>query len=133
MGLPIATMSIGGWITEVSAKLDYELYCMATTDALQTNTYVELVSFPKIIQENKGDIDRCAQELKAAIAMKLSRCFDNVDIKVTYQLVDPTESRTVSKITLVINFTEDGVAHNASRALMFYNGKFKTFSEANNG
>jgi hypothetical protein len=33
----------------------------------------------------------------------------------------------------IINFTEDGVAHNASRALMFYNGKFKTFSEANNG
>ena len=133
MGLPIPTMSTGGFITEVAAKIDYELYCMATTDGLQSNTFNNVVSIPKIIQQNKGDIDRTAQELKTDIALKLSRCFDEVTVDATYKLVDPTESRTISKITLIINFKEDGVKYNASRALEFYNGKFKTFTEINNG
>lgn len=133
MGLPIPTMSTNGWITEVSAKIDYELFCMATTDGLQSNTFNDVVSFPKIIQQCKGDIDRTAQELRTAITLKLTRCFDDVVVDTRYELVDPTESRTLSKITLIINFKEDGVEYNASRALMFYNGKFKTFTEINNG
>lgn len=133
MGKPIASLSTNGWITEVSAKLDYELNCMANTDGLQSNSFGAIVSFPSIIQEYKNDIDGMSQALRDAMVLKLSRVFQNVTGTAKYALVDPTESRTLAKITININFTEDGKAYSAARTMSFYNGKFKELMEANNG
>lgn len=133
MSRAIPSLSTTGWLYEVSAKLDYELGCIASTDALQSNTFSNLVSLPAIIQANKNDIVNTASEVRRMVLEKLSRVFDDVQVEARYDLVDPTESQTLSKITLSINFTEGGKPYSAGRILTFYNGKFKEISEANNG
>lgn len=129
----IPSLSTTGWISEVSAKLDYELGCIASTDALQSNTFRNLASLPAIIQENKESIIGTTEAVQRMVLDKLSRVFDDVRVDARYELVDPTESRTLSKITLAINFTEEGKPYSVGRILTFYNGKFKAIAEANNG
>lgn len=130
---PIPTLSTNGWITETSAKLDYELGCLACTDALQSNTFFDVNSFPSIIQEHRGNVAATSDAIRDAVTSKLGRVFDEINVNASYQLVDPSESKTLAKITLSINFKENGKVYAASRILTFYNGKFKEIMEANNG
>lgn len=129
----IPSLSTNGWITDVSAKLDYELSCIASTDGLQSNTFSNISSLPSVIQRNKESIQATTREMCEMIRLKLGAVFENVDVEGDYKVIDPTESKVLSKITLVINFTEEGKNYSAARILTFYNGKFKEIAEANNG
>lgn len=133
MGKAIPSLSTNGWITEVSAKVDYILSCLASTDALQSSTMLRVSSIPAILQKNKLSIADTTSEIKNAFIQAMGAYFDAVNVEATYELVDPTESRTLAKITILANFTEDGKNYSVSRVLSFFNGKFKEIAEANNG
>lgn len=132
--IPVPTLSTQGWVRELSAKIDYLLAHYFSTDEKQSNVYAKSMSnIQSIIQNHAGDPVSTADAISRSVQTYLGRYYENVVTEATYSLDDEEESETTIKITLALQFTEQGVVHTANRLLSFYNGKFKEITEANNG
>ena len=134
MTTPVPTLSTQGWVTDLSSKIDLLLAHFVSTDQEQSNIYKAHVSnLQSIIEQHQGDPLSTADKIARTIQSYLGRYYENVVAEARFSLVNETESLTTVKITLSLNFTEDGVQYTANRLLTYYNGKFKEISEANNG
>jgi hypothetical protein len=134
MTTPVPTLSTQGWVTDLSSKIDFLLAHFVSTDQEQSNIYKAHVSnLQSIIEQHQGDPLSTADKIARTIQSYLGRYYENVVAEARFSLVNETESLTTVKITLSLNFTEDGVQYTANRLLTYYNGKFKEISEANNG
>lgn len=134
MTTPVPTLSTQGWVTDLSSKIDFLLAHFVSTDQEQSNIYKANVSnLQSIIEQHQGDPLSTADKIARTIQSYLGRYYENVVAEARFSLVNEAESLTTVKITLSLNFTEDGVQYTANRLLTYYNGKFKEISEANNG
>lgn len=134
MVIPVPTMSTQGWVTELSAKIDTLLSHYVSTDAEQSNVYKEAISsLQALVEKHTGDPLSTADAIARSVQTYLGRYYQNVVAEARFDLTNPVESQTTVKITLSLNFTEEGVTYTANRLLTYYNGKFKEISEANNG
>ena len=134
MTTPVPTLSTQGWVTDLSSKIDFLLAHFVSTDQEQSNIYKAHVSnLQSIIEQHQGDPLSTADKIARTIQSYLGRYYENVVAEARFSLVNETESLTTVKITLSLNFTEDGVQYTANRLLTYYNGKFKEITEANNG
>ena len=134
MTTPVPTLSTQGWVTDLSSKIDFLLAHFVSTDQEQLNIYKAHVSnLQSIIEQHQGDPLSTADKIARTIQSYLGRYYENVVAEARFSLVNEAESLTTVKITLSLNFTEDGVQYTANRLLTYYNGKFKEISEANNG
>lgn len=131
---PVPTLSTQGWVTDLSSKIDFLLAHFISSDKEQSNIYKEYVSnLQFIIEQYAGDPLSTADAIARTIQTYLGRYYQNVIAEAQFELVDAKESQTTVKITLALNFTEDGVNYTANRLLTYYNGKFKAITEVNNG
>lgn len=127
-------MSTQGWVTDLSSKIDFLLAHFVSTDAQQSNVYKGQVSnLQSIIQQYNGDPLGAADQIQRAVMVYLGRYYENVIADATFSLENAAESQTTVKITLALNFTEDGKSYPVNRLLTFFNGKFQAISEVNNG
>lgn len=134
MTIPVPTLSTQGWVTDLSSKIDFLLAHFVSTDQEQSNIYKTHVSnLQSIIEQHQGDPLSTADKIARTIQSYLGRYYENVVAEARFSLVNETESLTTVKITLSLNFTEDGVQYTANRLLTYYNGKFKEITEVNNG
>lgn len=134
MTIPVPTLSTQGWVTELSSKIDFLLAYFISTDKEQSSTYKNaLTSLQAIIEEYNGDPLTTAATIASKIQNYLSHYYESVNAEARYELTDPDTSHSLIKITLMLNFTEEGVIYTANRLLTYYNGKFKEITEANNG
>lgn len=134
MIIPVPTLSTQGWVTDLSSKIDILLAYFVSTDKEQSNAYKQhLSSLQSIIEEHSGDALATADKIARTIQTYLGRYYENVVAEARFSLVDEAESQTTVKITLSLNFTEEGVQYTANRLLTYFNGKFKEITEANNG
>ncbi len=134
MTTPVPTLSTQGWVTDLSSKIDFLLAHFVSTDQEQSNIYKAHVSnLQSVIEQHQGDPLATADKIARTIQSYLGRYYENVVAEARFSLVNETESLTTVKITLSLNFTEDGVQYTANRLLTYYNGKFKEITEANNG
>lgn len=131
---PVPTLSTQGWVTDLSSKIDFLLGHFVSTDKEQSNIYKEYVSnLQFIIEKYSGDPLSTADAIARAVQLYLGRYYENVLAEAQFSLVDEKESQTTVKITLSLNFTEEGVSYTANRLLTYFNGKFKEITEVNNG
>jgi hypothetical protein len=134
MTIPVPSMSTQGWVTELSTKIDLLLSHYISTDYDQSNCYRgNLSNLQYIVEQHSGDPLTTADEIARSIQSFLGRYYENVIAEAKFELENPTESQTTVKITLALNFTEEGVSYTANRLLSFFNGKFKAITEVNNG
>lgn len=134
MTTPVPTLSTQGWVTDLAGKIDILLSHYISTDQEQSNIYREYVSsLQAIVEKYSGDPLSTADAIARSVQTYLGRYYENVIAEARFELVNPAESQTTVKITLSLNFTEDGVSYTANRLLTYYNGKFKEITEANNG
>lgn len=134
MAISVATLSTQGWVTDLSSKIDILLSYFVSTDKEQSNIYLgSLSSLQYIVEQHSGDPLSTADTIARTVQQYLGRYYENVIAEARYELIDPEESQTTVKITLALNFTEDGKNYTANRLLTYFNGKFKAITEANNG
>ncbi len=134
MTIPVPTLSTQGWVTDLSSKIDFLLAHFVSTDQEQSNIYKTYVAnLQSIIEEHQGDPLSTADKIARTIQGYLGRYYENVVAEARFSLNNEAESQTTVKITLSLNFTEEGVQYTANRLLTYYNGKFKEITEANNG
>ena len=134
MIISVPTLSTQGWVTDLSSKIDFLLGHFVSTDAEQSNIYKSYLSnLQSIIEQHQGDPLSTADKIARTIQTYLGRYYQNVVAEARFSLIDEAESLTTVKITLSLNFTEEGVQYTANRLLTYYNGKFKEITEANNG
>lgn len=134
MVTPVPTLSTQGWVTDLSSKIDFLLAHFISTDQEQSNIYKQhLSNMQFIVEQHTGDPLATADAIGRAVQVYLNRYYDNVIAEARFSLVDEEESLTTVKITLALNFTEEGVNYTANRLLTYYNGKFKEITEVNNG
>lgn len=134
MIIPVPTLSTQGWVTDLTSKIDFLLAHFVSTDQEQSNIYKAYVSnLQSIIEEHQGDPLSTADKIARTIQGYLGRHYENVVAEARFSLNNEVESQTTVKITLSLNFTEEGVQYTANRLLTYYNGKFKEITEANNG
>lgn len=134
MTIPVPTLSTQGWVTDLSSKIDFLLAHFVSTDQEQSNIYKTYISnLQAIIEQHQGDPLSTADKIARTIQSYLGRYYENVVAEARFSLIDEVESQTTVKITLSLNFTEEGVQYTANRLLTYYNGKFKEITEANNG
>lgn len=127
-------MSTQGWVTDLSSKIDYLLAHYVSTDQEQSNVYRNNISNLQYVVENhNNDPIGAAAAIGRSVQTFLGRYYSNVIADATFSLSNEGESQTTVKITLALNFTEDGVTYTANRLLTYFNGKFKSIVEANNG
>lgn len=134
MAIPVPTLSTQGFVVELSSKIDFLIAYFISTDRAQSNTYSgAVVSLQSIIEAYSGDPLNTAAEITNAIQNYLGRYYQAVNAQCSVTLDDPDNSLSLIKITLSLNFTEDGVIYTANKLLTFYNGKLKEIIEVNNG
>ena len=134
MVTPVPTLSTQGWVTDLSGKIDILLAHYVSTDQEQSNVYKDhLSNLQYIVEHHQGDPLATADAIARSVQTYLGRYYDNVVAEARFSLVDEKESQTTVKITLSLNFTEDGVNYTANRLLTYFNGKFKEITEVNNG
>lgn len=134
MAIPVPTLSTQGFVQELSSKIDFLLAYFVSTDKAQSNTYSRaVVSLQSIVEAYSGDPLNTAAEITNAIQTYLGRYYEAVNANASVELDDPDNSNSLIKITLNLNFTEDGTIYTANKLLTFYNGKFKEIIEVNNG
>lgn len=134
MVTPIPTLDTQGWVYEASPKIDYALSYFIMTDAKQSNIYEDNISsLQKIVQEYSGDPLQTGEQISRTIQAYLGRYYENVTAEARWELTNPDSSQTTVKITLLLNFTEDGVVYTVNRLLTYFNGKFQSITQANNG
>ena len=129
MTTPVPTLSTQGWVTDLSSKIDFLLAHFVSTDQEQSNIYKTHVSnLQSIIEQHQGDPLSTADKIARTIQSYLGSYYENVVAETRFSLLNETESLTTVKITLSLNFTEDGVQYTANRLLTYYNGMFKEIS-----
>jgi hypothetical protein len=134
MIIPVPTLSPQGWVTETASKIDILLSHYVSTDQEQSNIYKSSLSnLQYLVEQNSGDGAATASAIASSIQAYLARYYENVIAEARFSLTDPKESSTTVKITLSLNFTEQGVQYTANRLLTYFNGKFKEITEVNNG
>jgi hypothetical protein len=131
---PVPTLSTQGWVVDLSSKIDFLLGHFISTDKEQSNTYKDYLSnLQSIIEEHQGDPLSTGDKIARTIQTYLGKYYQNVVAEARFSLNNEVESQTIVKITLSLNFTEEGAQYTANRLLTYYNGKFKEITEANNG
>lgn len=134
MAIPVPTMSTQGWVTDLASKIDFLLAHYISTDYEQSNVYRgNLSNLQYIVEQYNGDPVTTADQIANSIQTYLGRYYENVVADARFELDDPNESQTTVKITLTLNFTEDGAVYTANRLLTYFNGKFKSITDVNNG
>lgn len=134
MIIPVPTLSPQGWVTDTAAKIDSLLSHYVSTDQEQSNIYKSSLSnLQYLVEQNSGDAAATASAIASSFQTYLGRYYENVIAEARFSLTDPKESSTTVKITLSLNFTEQGVQYTANRLLTYFNGKFKEITEVNNG
>lgn len=134
MTIPVPMLSTQGWVKELSAKIDALLAHYISTDNDQSNTYSgNLSSLQFVIEQHNNDPLATSTAVSDSVRRYLARYYENVMAEARFTLVDETESQTLVKITLSLNFTEDGINYTANRLLTYFNGKFQSIVEVNNG
>lgn len=132
--IPVPTLSTQGWVKDLSSKIDFLLAHFVSTDQEQSNVYKDhLSNLQYLIEQYTGDPLSTADAIARTVQIYLGRYYENVIAEARFSLVDEKESQTTVKITLSLNFTEEGVNYTANRLLTYYNGKFKEITEVNNG
>ncbi|BAW19545.1 hypothetical protein [Ralstonia phage RP31] len=134
MAIPVPTLSTQGWVTDLSSKIDFLLAHYVSTDQEQSNVYKNNISNMQYIIENySGDPLQTAEAIARSVQTYLGRYYEQVIAEARFVLDNAVESQTTIKITLALNFTEDGISYTANRLLTYFNGKFKSITEVNNG
>ncbi|BAW19259.1 hypothetical protein [Ralstonia phage RP12] len=134
MAIPVPTLSTQGWVTDLSSKIDFLLAHYVSTDQEQSNVYKNNISNMQYIVENySGDPLQTAEAIARSVQTYLGRYYEQVIAEARFVLDNAVESQTTIKITLALNFTEDGISYTANRLLTYFNGKFKSITEVNNG
>jgi hypothetical protein len=134
MVIPVPTLSTQGWVTDLSGKIDMLLAHYISSDAEQSNTFKGNISNLQFIVETySGDPLGTSDAIARSVQNYLGRYYQNVMADAKYSLTNEKESQTTVKITLSLNFTEEGVQYTANRLLTYFNGKFQSIVEANNG
>lgn len=132
--IPVPTLSTQGWVKDLSSKIDFLLSHYVSTDQEQSNVYKPHISnLQYLIEQYAGDPLSTADAISRSIQTYLGRYYENVIAEARFSLLNEKESQTTVKITLSLNFTEEGVNYTANRLLTYYNGKFKEITEVNNG
>lgn len=134
MVIPVPTLSTQGWVTDLAGKIDTLLAHYISSDYEQSNTFKGSISnLQYLIEQHSGDPLSTADSIARSVQTYLGRYYENVIAEAKFSLIDEKESRSTVKITLSLNFTEEGVTHTANRLLTYFNGKFKEITETNNG
>lgn len=132
--IPVPTLDTKGWVTDLSSKIDTLLGHFVSSDAEQSNVYRgSVANLQNIVENYNNDPNSAADAISRAVQLYLGRYYQNVVADARFALEDEVESQTTVKITLSLNFTEEGVAYTANRLLTYFNGKFKEITEVNNG
>lgn len=131
---PVPTLSTQGWVTDLAGKIDTLLAHYISTDQEQSNTFKKSISnLQYIVEQYSGDALGTADAIARSIQNYLGRYYQNVMAEARFSLTNEKISNSTVKITLSLNFTEEGVNYTANRLLTYYNGKFKEITEINNG
>lgn len=133
MVTPVPSLSTQGWVTELSSKIDFLLAHYISTDQDQSNIYKDsMSSLQYIVEKHSGDPLATSTAIGESVKFYLARYYPNVIAEARFSLENEAESQTTVKITLSLNFTEDGIKYTANRLLTYFNGKFKEITEVNN-
>ncbi len=134
MAIPVPTLSTSGWVADLAPKIDTLLAHFISTDYEQSNVYRDsITSLQYIVEQYSGDPLGTGEAIAQAAQRYLGRYYENVVCDARWTLEDEKESQTTVKITLSLNFTEDGKSYTANRLLTYFNGKFKSIVTVNNG
>lgn len=134
MVIPVPTLSTQGWVTDLSNKIDILLAHYVSSDAAQSNTFKgRIANLQVLVQTYAGDPLTTADAIARDVQQYLGRYYENVRAEARFSLDDEKASQTTVKITLALNFTEAGVTYTANRLLTYFNGKFQSIVEVNNG
>lgn len=134
MVIAVPTLSTQRFVTELASKLDFLLAYFISTDRAQSSTFEKYVtSLQSIVEAYSGDPAATSTEIGNQLQAYMERYYDAANVVAKFELTDPDNSQSLIKITLTLNFTEEGVTHSANRLLTYFNGKFKEIVKANNG
>lgn len=104
MGIGIITLGREGVIKDTASKIDWIMSCFFFTKYRQTQLFQdEIISLPKIIQQNIDDPVKVKEELEVKLNVYLERFFTRVLVEVDYELNDDN----TSTIILDLNVSDD--------------------------
>lgn len=128
----LPSLSTDGWVFATAEKADYLISHFFVAEFSQTQLYVGYVSsFPKIIQNNQGNMTRTIEDLKSTLTSYFSRYFTNVVIDVSYKEV-PEKSGKV-QIDLYVSFVDhENKKFVLSRLVDINNTKIERILKINN-
>ncbi len=113
----LPTLSTQGWINRPVSVYDTMLSDFFLSEYSQTFVFIDDVSsFPWILQQYRGDIDRIASETKARLSIYFARQFNDVEVTVTYQANE--NSINSYALMLFMEFTDStGEVFNLNRLI----------------
>lgn len=78
---PVPSLGTQGWVTDEANKMDLLLSHFFLSDYNQTQLYPNnVISLPRIIQNNGNQIDGIINELKSKLTNYLKRYYDDVEV-----------------------------------------------------
>lgn len=128
----LPSLSTDGWVFATAEKADYLISHFFVAEYSQTQLYVSHVSsFPKIIQQNQGDMRNTAIDLRETLDKYFSRYFSDVQVEVTYKEV-PEKSGKV-QLDLFVSFVDhENKRFVLSRLVEVNNTKIEKILKINN-
>lgn len=111
----LPTLSTQGWINRPLSVYDTMLSDFFLSEYSQTFVFIDDVSsFPWILQQFRGDIERISAETKSRLSIYFARQFNDVEVTVTYQANE--NSINSYALVLFMEFTDsEGETFNLSR------------------
>lgn len=129
---PVPTLSSSGWVgaagTAPAEKIDYLMTYFVYTIKNQTTVFgSNATSLQALLEDAGNDMNRASSNMRTALITYLGRYYDSVNVDVTYALTDPTNSSSLTTLTINVTVTENGLSYSIARQLQLVNGKFQAF------
>lgn len=101
----LPSLSTDGWVFSTAEKADYLISHFFVAEYSQTQLYVDNVaSFPKIIQNNQGNMNATASELRATLENYFSRYFSKVIVETSH--IEVPEKSGKIQLNLYVSFVD---------------------------
>jgi len=130
----VPTLSTSGWVKTPAEKIDLLITYFVYTIENQTTLYKGAsTSFQQILESNMGNMDSTVAATRSALISYLSRYYASVNVDVSYELSDPTNSLSLATMSIAATVTENDQTYSIEKALTLVNGKFQAFVDSTNG
>jgi hypothetical protein len=132
--VPIATLSLNGWVKSGSAKADYALAYFFSVNYSQTNLYRgQIASLQWLVFRYGQDPNNLSSQIQTTLTKYLQHCYpEGVYVTCSNNADSLTNPNNTYTLQLVIEIVEGGVTKSLGRLVNYQGSKVVSIINMNN-